>query len=80
MRSELPSWKRLTSCTLTTNERVSLITTIFTDHIQVDMVGNLSGDDAQAFINMIDGVRPFFIQGTGRLVLIYSLCIPFVRH
>lgn len=46
----------MTSCTLATDERISLITTIFADHVQVEMVGNLSGDDGQAFIDMIDEV------------------------
>ena len=44
------------SHTLTMDERIPLITAIFTDHIQVQMVANLSGDDAQSFINVIDEV------------------------
>ena len=38
------------------DERVSLITTIFSDHNQVRVVRDLSGDGAQAFIDIIDGV------------------------
>jgi len=37
-------------------ERTSLITRIFSDYDQVKMVGHLSGDDAQTFIDMIDEV------------------------
>jgi hypothetical protein len=54
--SELPAWKRLISHTLVTHERISLITTIFSDDNQVEMVRDLSGDDAQTFINTIDEV------------------------
>ena len=41
------------SNTLTVDERVSLIATIFSDDNEVDMVKGLSGDDAQAFIDRI---------------------------
>ena len=51
-----PAWKRLISDALTTEERVSLIVEIFSDHDQVETVRNLSGDDAQAFIDVIDEV------------------------
>ena len=54
MCSEAPAWKLLISSTLTMNERISLIMTIFLDHNQVEMVGNLSGDDAQTFVDMLD--------------------------
>ena len=43
-------------------ERISLIGTIFSDHNQVEMVGNISGDDAQAFIDVIDDVSPHTIS------------------
>jgi hypothetical protein len=48
----------LISNTLATPERISLIGTIFSDHNQVEMVENLSRDDAQAFIDEIDDVSP----------------------
>ena len=35
-------------------ERVSLIVKIFSDRDQVEMVKNLSGDDAQTFIDVTD--------------------------
>ena len=38
------------------HERISLITTVFSDHAQIWMVGNLSRDDAQNFIDMVDEV------------------------
>ena len=42
------------SDTLTMEERVSLIVEIFSGHDQVEMVRNLSGDDAQTFIDVTD--------------------------
>jgi len=54
--SEDPAWKRLISHTLDAHERISLVTTIFSDRDQVKMVGHLSGSNAQTFIDMIDEV------------------------
>jgi len=54
--SEDPAWKRLITHTPTVHERISLITTIFSDDNQAEMVKNLSGDDAQKFIDVLDGV------------------------
>jgi len=54
--SDCPAWKRLISDTLATYERISLITVIFSDRNQVKRVRNLSGDDAQAFVDKIDEV------------------------
>ena len=59
--SELPAWKQLISRTSTTDERISLITTIFVDRDQVEMVMRLSGDDAQTVVDVIDEVRPCII-------------------
>jgi hypothetical protein len=56
MCSEEPAWKQLISHTLTTYERVPLITAIFSDRDQIEMVEKLSGDNAQNFINVIDEV------------------------
>ena len=56
MCSEEPAWKQLTSRTLATHERISLITAIFSDRDQVKMVENLIGNDAQNFIDVIDEV------------------------
>ena len=49
--SEHPFWKRLITDTLTTDERISLITTIFLDKDQIEMVRGLSGVDAQTFVD-----------------------------
>ena len=37
-------------------QAISLITAAFSDHDQVGMVGDLSQDDAQNFIDMLDEV------------------------
>ena len=52
-----PCWKRLISTPLTTQERASLITTIFSNRDGVKMVRNLCADDTQAFIDVIYEVR-----------------------
>ena len=44
------------------DERVSLIATIFADKNETEMVRNLSGDDAQAFIDVIDEVMLSYFQ------------------
>ena len=36
------------------HERISLITMVFSDPNQVRIAGDLSGDDAQAFVDKID--------------------------
>ena len=43
------------------HERIPLITTIFSDNNQVEVVMQLSGENAQAFINMIDEASPLTI-------------------
>jgi hypothetical protein len=63
--SEDPPWKRLISHTLTTHERISSITIIFSDRNLVEMVGNLIGDDAQTLINMIDEVNACTLSPLG---------------
>jgi hypothetical protein len=55
-RSDLPTWEQLLSHTLPADERSSLIVTTFLDHDQVKAIEDLSGDDAQNFIDMIDVV------------------------
>lgn len=56
--SEDPAWKLLISHTPAKEERISLITAIFLDDDQAQMVEHLSGNDAQAFIDVIGGVSP----------------------
>ena len=58
MFSEDPAWKQLINHSLDTEERVSLITKIFMDRNQVEMVRQLSRNDAQNFIDRVDGVSP----------------------
>jgi len=55
--SSSPTWKQLISRTLATDERIPLITKIFSHRDQAGMVGHLYGDDAQAFIDIVDEVR-----------------------
>ena len=53
--SDSPPWKRLIRKSLTTRERVYLITTMFSEHNQVEIPERLSPTaDAQTFIDMID--------------------------
>ena len=63
--SEDPAWKRLISHTLTTDERISLIRVIFSDGSQIKVVRNLSGDDAQNFIDVIDNVSAWTLSLLG---------------
>jgi hypothetical protein len=53
-----PTWKRLISRPLATRERTSLITVIFSDSSEAEAVRLLCGDDAQAFVDVIDEVSP----------------------
>ena len=41
---------------LAKDERISLITDVFSDHDEIQAVGHLRGDDAQSFVNVIDEV------------------------
>ena len=50
------------SDTLAMDERVSLIATIFADKNETEMVRNLSGDDAQAFVDTVDKVMLSYFQ------------------
>ena len=49
-------WKRLIDCPLGTNERISLITDIFSDRNEIEVAKCLRGDDAQAFIDVVNEV------------------------
>jgi len=53
----LPAWKRLISHPPAQSERAPLITAIFADNNEVEMVRNLCGDDAQTFVDLVDEVR-----------------------
>lgn len=54
--SENTAWKRLISHNFATNERASLIAAVFSDSNQADVVRNLSGDNTQNFIDVVDEV------------------------
>ena len=79
MYSEPRAWKRLISDTaLSKHERVSLITYIFSDSNEVESVRLLSGDDAQAFIDMIDEVSVHtMIEGLVPKITPYACCLGF---
>ena len=49
-------WKRLINRPLSADERISLITTIFSDRNETEAVSHLCGDDAQSFVDVIDEV------------------------
>ena len=55
-RSDLPAWKRLINDHLSEDERTSLITSIFSDSDEVEVVTSLPKNDAQAFVDTIDKV------------------------
>ena len=49
------------SYSLSVEARIRLITSIFSDRDEVEVVGRLSGDDAQTFIEAIDKVNSYTI-------------------
>ena len=51
-----PAWKQLISPTLAIHKRIPLIESIFSDLDEVEVVGHLRGDDAQAFVDVINEV------------------------
>ena len=55
--SGLPAWKRLIRHAPTIDERIHLITTVFSDHNEVGMGRGISGDDAQTLADMVYEVR-----------------------
>ena len=57
MPSSFPLWKRLINPGLSTNERIPLILSIFSDRDEVEVFENLSGSDAQAFVDVISEAR-----------------------
>lgn len=56
--SRLPGWERLINRPHTTDERISLITDIFSDPDQTEVIQDLRGDNAQSFIDVVDEVSP----------------------
>ena len=51
-----PGWKRLINPTLPVDERIPLITSIFSDTDGVEVFKYLSGNDAQTFVDVVDEV------------------------
>jgi len=51
-------WKRLIYLSLTTHERVSVVSAIFSDRSEIEVVNCLCGNDAQSFVDAIDEVPP----------------------
>ena len=56
--SDIPSWKQLTSSSLSSDERLALISSIFSDRGEVEAVVQLFAGDAQAFVDVTDEVSP----------------------
>ena len=54
--SNPPAWKRLIDPALSMNERADLMTSIFSDRDELEVFEYLSGNDAQAFIEVIGEV------------------------
>ena len=50
-------WKQLIDRPFTTDERASLIVDLFSDPDEIEALKDLSGSDAQSFIDMVDEVR-----------------------
>ena len=60
-----PGWKRLLCGPPTTHERISLITTIFSDRDDVEMARRLCGEDSQASVDVIYEARSHNISSPG---------------
>ena len=75
------AWQRLTCHPVPQDELPSLIKTIFSDKRGADMVTRLSGDDAPAFLDIIDEVRLHSrcFQGVGWLTPLSTLRILLIR-
>ena len=59
--SGVPAWKRTVELPLASDEQISLITDIFSDPDEIEVVKRLYGDDAQTFVDVIDKVPPHFL-------------------
>ena len=72
--SDNPLWKHLINRSLTTDERVSLITDLFSDRDEMEALKGLSESDAQSFIDLIDEVPPHScVRTTGPLTRTQTL-------
>ena len=65
--SKLSACRRLINHTFSPHETVSLIEGIFTSKAEINIIRDLRGDDAQAFVDVVHEVRPhlfLYFQGT----------------
>ena len=62
-----PAWKRLISPTLPADERIQLITSIFSGHGEAEVFKYPSGNDAQAFVDVADEVSVHISRSTGEV-------------
>jgi len=60
--SDIPAWRRLISRPRATDEHISLVTNIFSDDDEIQVVKGLREDDAQVFIDVIDEVPSLFLS------------------
>ena len=58
MPSGAPAWERLVDHPLPMNERVPLITDLFSDRDEVEAIKHLSRADAQSFVDALEEVFP----------------------
>lgn len=71
-----PACKRLISRTLSLDEAIPLIETIFTSREEVNTIGDLHGDDAQAFVDTLHQVRSAIFPLRGMLTT-FVLVLPY---
>ena len=58
--SGVPAWKRMIELPLASDEQISLITDIFSDPDESEVVKCLRGNDAQSFVDVIEKVLHSF--------------------
>ena len=56
--SGTPTWKHLIDPSLQLDEKIYLITRIFSDREETEVVRRLTGDDAQSLVDVVDQVIP----------------------
>lgn len=57
LNSDCPAYKRLISGNFSQTELISLLEATFTSQDEARVIDDLCGDDAQAFIDVVDEVR-----------------------
>ena len=63
---KIPAWKRLVDCPLASDECMSLIEAIFSNHYETEVVKRLRGKDAQTFVDRmgeVTTVTPSILEG-----------------